>query len=428
MNDQDFINKHKYINWISISRDEDISEDFIRRHVDNICWTLLKKEFSEEFIEEFIDKLYIEGIVKKQKLSENFWKKHLYNNYVKLSYVFKYQNLSEEFVEYIISAPESQNRIQELWNIISAYMRLSVSFFKKYQDLINWECVACRCDLTEDFIEEFMEKFAAIFGKVATSNIVKRNALSESFLRKHVDKFDLYYLAAYQNLSESFIKDFYKKDKLGECWKGICMNNKLSESFMEECEKYIIWDTVSYCQEISEKFYLKHKNKLNAENIVKYQKFSIEFLKKQGLEQFLPNKTNNWLYWSKEEKLEFIKPRNRDAYEIVNDEYIVAYMAVDVNNYSPYKFHTKYLVGQEYKSMCDCDYRYSSLGLTVYGKPIAATNVIGVNFNNRSRAFIPDDYKILKVHVNIEDIGCFDHNGAIRAKKIKVVSEEYCKG
>ena len=53
-----------------------------------------------------------------------------------------------------------------------------------------------------------MEKYAQ-YSKWAASSYHQK--LSESFIEKHFDKLDKYYIFKYQNLSEQFIKRYKEK-------------------------------------------------------------------------------------------------------------------------------------------------------------------------------------------------------------------------
>ena len=100
----DIINKYKYIDWSKLSKDEILSEEFIKTYAEfldwaNICtfqklsenlirdylqyinWNCLSacQELSEEFIEEFLDKLNIEYVFRYNKnLSLKIIEKYAY--------------------------------------------------------------------------------------------------------------------------------------------------------------------------------------------------------------------------------------------------------------------------------------------------------------------------------------------------------------
>jgi hypothetical protein len=93
------------------------------------------------------------------------------------------------------------------------------------------------------------------------------------------------------------------------------------------------------------------------------------------------------------DKISYIKGRTN--YEIIDDSYIVAYKAIQQNNYSFFNYKYKYLVGNSYESSCDCNLVVdSSFGLAAWNKDMA------INYGS-----IFDDFKLIKVKIFIDDIG-----------------------
>jgi len=139
--------------------------------------------------------------------------------------------------------------------------------------------------------------------------------------------------------------------------------------------------------------------------VLKYQKLDPKFIEKYKLK--IPE--DNWLYKTKEWKLNWIKTNTK--YKVV-DDYVIAYKSVKSDGHSVYNNRFKYEVGNTYTDFhCDCNnYEHNSFGLSAWDKKGA------LEYYNRG--------KLLKVKINIEDIGCIVQNyNKIRCWKLTVLKE-----
>ena len=150
-------------------------------------------------------------------------------------------------------------------------------------------------------------------------------------------------------------------------------------------------------------------NKVDWLGISCNQKLSEEFIK-EFENKVKINKKNNWLYWTKEQKLFYIK-ENNISYELVDDKYIIAYKSTREGGYSIYNYQYKYEVGKEFESHCNCNFdEENSFGLSAWTKEKA------LEYHSKGELY--------KVKIAIEDIGCFVHNNnKIRCHKIKVIEK-----
>ena len=192
------------------------------------------------------------------------------------------------------------------------------------------------------------------------------------------DKVDWTYISQYQKLSEGFIREF--KDKVN--WKYIAFSQKLSEEFIKEFRDKVNWEYISQFQKLNEGF---------------IKEFNLSIPK------------NNWLYTSKKTKLKHLKESNK--YEIIDNNYIIAYKGIRSDGYSKYNFRYKYEVGKVYEDFhCDCNLsNENSFGL-------------GVWTLEKAREYCSE--KVFKVRVNIEDIGAIVHeNDKIRCWRLEVIEE-----
>src|SRR4030042_1319441 len=187
--------------------------------------------------------------------------------------------------------------------------------------------------------------------------ISKYQHLSELFIEKYADKVNWYKISIYQHLSESFIEKY--SDKVD--WEYISKYQHLSESFIEKYADKVNWDNISIYQHLSESFIEKYAEKVNWYCISKYQHLSESFIEKYKVK--IPETC--WIYKSNKFKLEYLKKITK--YEIIDDEYIIAYKGIRSDNYSVFNFLYKYKIGKSYTAHCDCNVNNeSSFGLSAW--------------------------------------------------------------
>jgi len=234
------------------------------------------------------------------------------------------------------------------WNYISKYQKLSEKFIEKHSDKVNWY------------------------------DISKYQKLSEQFIEKHSDKVDWYYISSYQKLSEKFIEKYSDK---------------------------VDWNYISEYQNLSETFIEKHFDKVDWYYISIYQKLSEKFIEKHNLT--IPKTC--WLYKTKEEKLEYI--RDNTNYEVIDNQYIIAYKSTRIDGTSVFNNQYQYKSGKTYESHCDCNINNeNSFGLSAWTKEKALEY-----YSNG---------KLFKVKIDINDIGCFvQEDGKIRCWKLTILEE-----
>ena len=257
------------------------------------------------------------------------------------------------------------------WINISGYQRISEEFIREFKDKVNWYLISQYQKLSEKLIQEFKE---------------------------YVDWENISY---HQKLSEEFIKEF----KFYVHWKSISEYQKLSEEFIKEFKDYVNWKCISQYQKLSEEFIKEFKDYVIFYYISSYQALSEEFIKEFDIKVC----KNNWLYTSKEDKLKYIKEKTN--YEIIDDEYIMAYKSVRSDRYSVFNFQYQYLDGKTYSAHCDCNNdKENSFGLSAW------TYESAKNYYSKG--------KILKVKIAIDKIGAIVHNNQkIRCLELTVIGE-----
>ena len=186
----------------------------------------------------------------------------------------------------------------------------------------------------------------------------------------------------------------------------ISINQKLSESFIEKHSDKLNWDYISIYQKLSEQFIEKHSNKVNWNYILSYQKLSEQFIEKHNL--YISE--NNWNFKTNKEKLDLIKKCKQ--YEIIDNEFVIAYKSVRNDYSSVYKRNFyKYEIGKFYESHCNCNSNdENSFGLSAWTK-------------EKALEYYPKG-KLLKVKIHINDIGCLiDKEFKLRCKKFQIIEE-----
>ena len=201
-----------YSDWISVSRHEGLTEDFIREYQDKVAWGNISayQHLSEDFIREFEDKVCWYCISTYQRLSENFIR---------------------EFADKVN------------WNCISSYQHLSEDFIREFADKVNWYNISVHQHLSEDFIREFEDR-------VDWKRISIYQHLSENFIREFADKVSWFSISMQQYLSEEFIEEF--KDNL---YMDLIADSWLYKSTEEK--KRAVMDTGLY--ECHEDYFIAYK-------------------------------------------------------------------------------------------------------------------------------------------------------------------------
>ncbi len=257
--------------------------------------------------------------------------------------------------------------------------------------------------LTEDFLRIYSNMFTSSYG---WENISKFQILSEDFIRDFKNNVSWSHICKYQKLSETFIREF--KDYVN--WNNISAYQLLSESFIREFKNDVDWRYICVNQTLSEEFIIEFQDYVYYTGIVDYQKVSEEFRNQfLRINHGLYLNDSHWLYKSKKDKLKYIKENTN--YEIVDDEYIIAYKSVRQNRYSCYNFQYQYLDGETYSSHCDCNIENkNSFGLSAW------------TYDGAKDYY--KEGKILKVQIAIDKIGVIVHNNEkIRCFEFLVLKE-----
>jgi hypothetical protein len=159
--------------WETISKFQDLSEDFMRLFQDHLDWELIseKQYLSEDFIRE-VESVDLYSVSENQYLSEEFILE--FHDHVNLSDILSSQyDLSEKFLEAGVNFFEddhidiivkqtllSEDFIRKYhhrmdWELVSMWQRLSEEFIREFQDHVDWYWVLKKQKISEDFRKEF---------------------------------------------------------------------------------------------------------------------------------------------------------------------------------------------------------------------------------------------------------------------------------
>jgi len=455
------------IDWNAISKIPDLPEEFINAYAKHLNFRELFIHYNNiEFILENYYKHHFADFLYYRKLPESLIRKYFINTGVdswdKISGI---QDLSFEFIT------EFCDKIN--WSSLTRNKNLSFEVIEKYHSRFSNDCwmnISSAHTLTNEFIRDNIHKFSLhvliskqvlskenidiivsiiedpsdSYNKYLWADLVQHQKLSMDFIEKYADKIDSFPdIIMYQNVSKSFIEKNRNKISTAEMYCLIKRQNMISEdfvmkhffkSFIKAIESnaldyyfalfidYIKYNTLSNPEYILDKCLSSNCN-LSAntthmflKNMFWHQELSenarltiLNVYPKLDLTEHI-----SWRYYSKEDKLKHLKQINKcdSIFEIVNNEYIVAYKFVDLKMHSFYDSRITYIVGETYSAKCDyCIDIENSYGLSAwYGSDI------GPNGYDK-------DSIMLKVHINIDDIGAITNKERkIRATKMTIDS------
>ena len=269
------------VGWLSISKHQHLSEDFIREFKDRVYWACIStyQHLSEDFIREFKDRVSWVAVSKKQHLSEDFIRE--FKDRVSWVAVSKKQHLSEKFIR------EFANEVD--WFCISKYQHLSEDFIREFKDKVYWGCISKYQHLSEDFIREFKNDVEWL------------------------------YISEYQHLSKEFIeefKDWLYMRGLGDSW--------LYKSTEEK--KKAVMDTELY--ECHDDYFIAYKG-IRSDRYSRWN-FQYQYLKGETYETWCDCSDNEDSFgfsaWTKKGAREYcdelvvrVKVRYEDVGRVVHD-------------------------------------------------------------------------------------------------------------
>jgi hypothetical protein len=93
--------------------------------------------------------------------------------------------------------------------------------------------------------------------------VLQYQTLSESFIRKHQDELNWYFVFGFQDLTEDFIREFIDKIDRNNAWENLFKKQTLSDKFIEEFAHKVDWNDVSTSQKLPLTSIIKYTKYLN---------------------------------------------------------------------------------------------------------------------------------------------------------------------
>jgi len=291
---ENFMRKYnRFLNWWIISEHQKMSESFIREFKTKVNWVSLlfnkKLDLSNGFKEEFKELLPFESLARDSKaLSEDFIRRH--ENQVDWKFVSRCHQIAFDFImefkhrihwDFLcyngFVSDEMKNLVRVIKKIKKRYSTmepifnkyidwdevssqpLSDVFIRKYKDKLNWYCLS----LYQNFYK-YPELIIEFRDRIIWRNIFKNKRLPEKIIELFADRVDWSKLAEHVKLSTDFIRKYSERLE----WFDICSCQRLSEEFIREFKDKVIWDAIFIYQDyLSPEFIAEFKHLANWDSV-----------------------------------------------------------------------------------------------------------------------------------------------------------------
>lgn len=315
------------LDWFAVSQSNKLNKEFVREFQNLLDWDYISGNsvFDEDFFEEFNEKVNWEKVGEQREFSLNFIRKH-------------------------------KSKIKN-----AEFRTDNISIIRELKDSISFKLIDY-FEFSEDLLYEFKEK-------VDWELLIKKRRLSESLIDNVAElfgKWEWRWLSDIQPLSENFIRKYFDKVH----WGGICMNQILSEEFIEEfdignqpfvrtSDKSIIpifyngklcspfhvwWSYILKYQKLSSEFSRVISSESWSERkflMLPYQKndFTLDVLSTLSEEKKSEYLGDTWLYKSTDfRKSQILNLKLFECYE----DFFIANIIVDSNRYEMMNFHYQF--------------------------------------------------------------------------------------
>lgn len=254
------------MNWDEISKQENLSEDFMRENANHLNWELISKNqiLSVDFIKEMDDFVKWACILRFQKnvnelietkyLDDVGWFSHIsYNPYVNKEKLLQYATYFDWNV-LLFTNPHVREDMQieeykkyvdweTLHKTAKKFQRFDLAFLRKYKDYVDWLAITARSNftgfhLTEEIINEMKDY-------IHWDVLLSRNEFDEAFLEQNQDKI---------------------------IWDIISETQRLTENFIETFSAQLNWGKIAEHQDLSYTFVTKHIHKIDISKLQQNKK------------------------------------------------------------------------------------------------------------------------------------------------------------
>lgn len=219
-----------------------------------IDWTSIvcnDQKVPEDILTELVDQVDLVAISSKQKLSNDFIRKHF--DKLPAHHLIHNQTVSTDILEKIINNDVRVIATYALWE----KHFLDYEFIKKYFNHVNWMALSSNKNaLSVNIIDEFHDKlfwpelskhglaewliakYIHKIDKFSWSNIAFFSQLSRQFIIEHIDDLNLLTILHTQELGHDFIIQLieYGVEEYDACdlWNKVSANQRLSRDFLEK--------------------------------------------------------------------------------------------------------------------------------------------------------------------------------------------------
>lgn len=274
----------KEVDWDYITRNLDMTVEFMKNMHDYINWDIISKEINLDIysMNEFKEYLNWDLISHYQKLNSEM----LFEFRDKLNYklISEYQKLPSDFI--LVNKEKISWKDVQLSQTHLSENDLIFLQNTAFNEPFNINYVVLR-PLSENTLSKLISDNADKFIDSGVYNDILRvnkDSLSESFLSLYFDKFSYFTLFEKQKVSETFILKHHKVFKqFSSLWQIISHYQNLSESFIIKYRRKLDWFYISRFQNLSETFILKYHKfidfaGLKGNETINFNKFSVNTL------------------------------------------------------------------------------------------------------------------------------------------------------
>lgn len=132
--------------------------------------------------------------------------------------------------------------------------KIDISLLTYVEDIIDWNMTSAMANLGESEISLFSDRINFNY-----LNLKSYFNLSEKWLLDNSDLVDFEKLSYREDLSLDFIRKFLDRFH----WNILCLNRIFSESEIEEFIDYVNWSSLTITHRFTHDFLLKHKDKID---------------------------------------------------------------------------------------------------------------------------------------------------------------------
>lgn len=257
---------------------------------DSNYWDYMSKnpDLKDDYIIKNKDRLNWKLLIENQKFSESLLGNELIADKLmeNIDHLLEYQLLPSKFItDYV----ENNNLEEVNWNTLVKRQHLSEDFMRKYKNYLDWYWLSQEQWMTLEFIMEFAdidENGVGIHWDVLPCNQEISYLLNDGFVILFQNKEIWENIGWIDNLSEDCITKF--KDRIPDtAWADLLEHHELSEKFLRdfisEHEQEMdddLWEAISTGQKLSMEFMEEFKENLNWYELCLHQEMDSEFVRK----------------------------------------------------------------------------------------------------------------------------------------------------